>query len=37
MMQQKIAEATENKHFNPNLETVIKCDASRIKGLGCAL
>ena len=30
-----IAETTENKHFNPDLETRIKCDASR-KGLGCA-
>ena len=33
---EKIAETTENKHFNPDLETRIKCDASR-KGLGCAL
>ena len=32
----KIPETTENKHFNPDLETRIKCDASR-KGLGCAL
>ena len=32
----KIAEATENKHFNPDLETRIKCDASQ-KGLVCAL
>ena len=32
----KIAEKTENQHFNPDLETRIKCDASR-KGLGCAL
>ena len=32
----KIAEATENKNFNPDLETRIKCDASR-KGLGFAL
>ena len=32
----KIAETTEKKHFNPDLETRIKCDASR-KGLGCAL
>ena len=30
------AELTENKHFNPDLETRIKCDASR-KILGCAL
>ena len=32
----KIAEATANNNFNPDLETRIKCDASR-KGLGCAL
>ena len=32
----EIVETTENKHFNPDLETRIKCDASR-KGLGCAL
>ena len=32
----KTVEATENKHFNPDLEIQIKCDASR-KGLGCAL
>ena len=32
----KIAEKTKNKHFNPDLETRIKCDASR-KGLGFAL
>ena len=32
----KNREATENKHFNPNLETGSKCDASR-KGLGRAL
>ena len=31
-----IANATENTHFNPNLETRIKCDASR-QGLGAAL
>ena len=36
LIKQKIAETTENKHFNPDLETRIKCDASR-KGLGCAL
>ena len=35
-IKEKIAEATENKHFNPDLETRIQCDASR-KGLGCAL
>ena len=32
----KIAETTENKHFNSDLEKRIKCDASR-KVLGCAL
>ena len=31
-----IANATENNHFNPTLETRIKCDASR-QGLGAAL
>ena len=36
MIKEKIAETTENKHYNPELETRIKCDASR-KGLGCAL
>ena len=36
LIKTKIAETTENKHFNPNLETRIKCDASR-KSLGCAL
>ena len=36
MIKEQIAETTENKHFNPELETRIKCDASR-KGLGCAL
>ena len=36
LMKDKIAETTENKHYNPGLETRIKCDASR-KGLGCAL
>ena len=36
LIKAKIAETTENKHFNPDLETRIKCDASR-KGLGCAL
>ena len=35
-MKTKIAETKENKHFNPGLETRIKCVASR-KGLGCAL
>ena len=36
LIKQKISGTTENKHFNPELETRIKCDASR-KGLGCAL
>ena len=36
LIKEEIAEATQNKHFSPNLETRIKCDASR-KGLGCAL
>ena len=36
LIKQKIAETTENKHFNPDLETRIKCDAAR-KGLGVAL
>ena len=36
LIKQKIAETTENKHFNPDLETRMKCDASR-EGLGCAL
>ena len=36
LIKAKIAETTENKHFNPDIETRIKCDASR-KGLGCAL
>ena len=36
MIKEQIAETTQNKHFNPELETRIKCDASR-KGLGCAL
>ena len=31
-----IANATENTHFNPNLEMRVKCDASR-QGLGAAL
>ena len=35
LIKEKIAETTENKHFNPKLETRIKCEASR-KGLGCA-
>ena len=36
LIKTKIAETAENKHFNPDLETRIKCDASR-KGLGYAL
>ena len=32
LIKEKVAETTENKHFNPDLETRIKCDASR-KGL----
>ena len=32
----KIANATENTHFNPTLETLAKCDAYR-QGLGAAL
>ena len=36
LIKEKIAETTENKDFNPDLGTRIKCDASR-KGLGCAL
>ena len=36
LIKEQIAETTENKHFNPELETRIKCDASR-RGLGCAL
>ena len=36
LIKEKIAETTENKHFIPDLETSIKCDASR-KGLGCAI
>ena len=36
LIKEKIAETTENKHLNPDLETRIKCDASR-KGLSCAL
>ena len=36
LIKTKIAETTENKHFNPDLETRIKSDASR-KAFGCAL
>ena len=32
----RVANATENTHYNPHLETRIKCDASRA-GLGAAL
>ena len=32
----KVANATENTHYNPHLETRFKCDASRA-GLGAAL
>ena len=32
----KVTNATENTHYNPHLETWIKCDASR-SGLGAAL
>ena len=35
LIKTKIAEKTENKHFNPDLETPKKGDASR-KSLGCA-
>ena len=34
IVQEKIAELSQNKSFNPDLETRIKCDASR-KRLGC--
>ena len=36
LIKTKISEARENKHFNPDLETRIKCNKSR-KILGCAL
>ena len=36
LIKEQIEETTENKHFNPELETRTKGDASR-KGLGCAL
>ena len=36
IVREKVAAASENKHFNPDLEKRIKCDASR-KRLGCAL
>ena len=31
LIKEQIAETTENKHFKPELETRIKCDASRIR------
>ena len=36
LIKEKIAETTENKHFNPDLDARRKCEAS-LKGLGCAL
>ena len=36
MPKTRIANHTENIHYNPQLETRIKCDASR-SGLGAAL
>ena len=36
LIKNKVANATENTHYNPHLETRIKCDASRA-GLGAAL
>ena len=36
LIKAKTAERTENGHFNPDLETRIKCNAS-CKGLSCAL
>ena len=36
LIKAKIAKTTKNKHFNPDLDTRVKCDISR-KGLGCAL
>ena len=35
-IRKKVANATENTHYNPQFETRIKCDASRV-GLGAAL
>ena len=35
-IENKFANATENTHYNPHLETRVKCDASRF-GLGAAL
>ena len=32
----RIANATENSHYNPQLETLVRCDASH-SGLGAAL
>ena len=36
LIKEQIAKTTENKHYFPELERRIKCDASR-RGLGCAL
>ena len=36
LIKAKTAEGTENGHFNPDLETRIKCNAA-CKGLSCAL
>ena len=36
LIKTKIAGTAESKHFNPDLETCKKCDASR-NSLGCAL
>ena len=36
LIKEQIAQTTENKHYSPELETRINCDASS-KGLGCAL
>ena len=36
LIKEKIANSTENSHYNPNLDVRVKCDASR-SGLGAAL
>ena len=36
LIKQKIANSTENSHYNPKLDVRVKCDASR-SGLGAAL
>ena len=36
MIKEKIANSTENSHYNPKLDVRVKCDASR-SGLGAAL